>query len=1131
VLGKQHFLGMSQSPRDRKNELNMLKNDSSKYLPTLDQVIDRSPLTVAPDTPLAEVITLMGQRRPSCSLNADIPPTDIYQQLTEIANPLTSSALRDATGICVFVVEKSLEKSDSPSAQNSPLQGIFTERDLVDLIASGKNLKGVTIAEVMRQPAATLTKSEAQDIFSAVILLRQQRIHHLPILDHHGGQLLGVITPESIRQAMLQPTNILKICRVKEVMTAQVIQAPVTASVISLAELMAQHRVSCVVIAESTELSMNLPFPIPVGIVTERDIVEFQALDLDLSQMIAQTVMSTPLFGLKQEDSLWVAHQEMQQRLVRRLVVTGERGELLGIVTQSSLLRVLDPMEMSGAIDVLHDSVAERTRELQKAIASLSFTNAQLESEIATRVRAEASLHLLESAVVNANDAIVIMDAGHSDISDPTIIYVNEAFTQMTGYRPEEIIGQTPSCLRGPESNAAQVAKIRRAFSRREPLRLELINYRKDGSTYWVELNSVPVADELGNLTHWVSVQRDISDRKRMEQAFFEEKELAQVTLQSIGDAVIATDSNGCISTLNPVAEQLTGWSTSEAKGLPLASVLRIVDETTRMPIENIAQIALSQGRIVDQGHNSLLIARNNREFAIDHCVAPIHASNGKIVGAVVVFRDVTQVRTQARQLTWQATHDPLTQLVNRHEFEYQLEHALHSALGYAQEHVMLYLDLDRFKIVNDTNGHVAGDELLRQVSQLFKTNIRKTDILARLGGDEFAVLLYNCPPEQGLDVAKLLLQSIQEFRFGWQDKTFLIGVSIGLVAINPKTASTSAVLSAADLACYAAKNKGRNRVQVYQAGDRELIKQHGETEWVVQINQALEENRFRLYFQPIVHLLNFPTTGTHCEILLRLQLETGKLVSPMAFIPAAERYNLMHAIDRWVIRTLFSNLSKTFTANLLAQTPGEDSDKIVTLPACCPLSNSQSSFDKYPSLYSINLSGDSINEEKFIDFIQEQFSIYQIPPEIICFEITETVAIANLSKAASLIWKLKELGCQFALDDFGSGMSSFAYLKNLPVDYIKIDGNFIKNVADNPIDIVMVEAITKIAHVMGIKTIAEYVESQKIMDKLKELGVDYAQGYYLGKPQPCNFASPNLEGVLGDFPVNSLAFEGKLAC
>jgi diguanylate cyclase (GGDEF)-like protein/PAS domain S-box-containing protein len=960
-------------------------------------------------------------------------------------------------------------------------------------------------------------------------MLRQQKIRHLPILDN-TGQLLGVITPESIRQAMLQPANILKMRSVKEVMTSQVIQAPVTASVISLAEMMAKHRVSCVVITEKTTSLINSQFPIPVGIVTERDIVEFQALDIDLSKTIAQTVMSTPLFSLKQEDSLWEAHQEMQQRLVRRLVVTSEQGELLGIVTQTSLLGVLDPMEMSGVIDVLHACVEEQTSELQKAIASLSLTNAQLESEIATREAAEARLHLLESAVVNANDAIVIMDAGDTDISDPTIIYVNEAFTQMTGYQSEEIIGQTPSCLRGPDSDCSQVAKIRRAFSRREPLRLELINYCKDGLTYWVELNSVPVVNEAGKLTHWVSVQRDISDRKRMEQAFFEEKELAQVTLQSIGDAVIATDADGCISTLNPVAEKLTGWFTSEAKGLPLANVLRIVDETSRTPIENIAQIALSEGRIIDQGNNSLLIARNKREFAIDHCVAPIHASNGKIIGAVVVFRDVTQVRTQARQLTWQATHDALTQLVNRREFEYQLEQALHSAQGYDLKHVMLYLDLDRFKIVNDTSGHIAGDALLRQVSQLFKSIIRKTDTLARLGGDEFAALLYNCSPQEGLEFAEALLHAIRRFRFVWEDKTFSIGVSIGLVAINPQTASTSALLSAADVACYAAKNKGRDRVQVYQAGDRELLKYPGEQEWVVQINQALENNRFRLYSQPIVPLLNSVTTPAHYEILLRLQLENGQLVSPMAFIPAAERYNLMYAIDCWVIRTLFSNLSKTLSANSSQHNPLRVRDRICACPILSPRAASQSPPTKDPSLYAINLSGASINEEKFIDFIYEQFSTYKIPPEIICFEITETVAIANLGKAASLIGKLKQLGCQFALDDFGSGMSSFAYLKNLPVDYIKIDGNFIKNIVDNPIDVAMVEAITKIAHVIGIKTIAEYVESAAIMDKLKELGVDYAQGYYLGKPQPSNLDSHNLEEILGDFCVNFLAFETQLA-
>ncbi|HLO52303.1 MAG TPA: EAL domain-containing protein [Kamptonema sp.] len=1114
----------------------MQKNESPIYLPTLDQVIDRSPLTVAPDTPLIEVVTLMGQIRSTCPVGGDIPSLPLNSEGTEVRTALVSPLIGESRAGCVFVIEE----SGSQSSKTSVLKGIFTERDLVQLIASGQKLRDTTLAEVISMPVITLRESKDQDVFTALILLRQHQIRHLPILDDRD-RLVGVVTPESIRRAMLQPANILKMRSVEEVMMAEVIQAPGNASVLSLAQLMAKNRVSCIVITQEVgektqEKSEQLLNPkwvispvkscsqIPIGMVTERDIVQFQALELDLSQLEAQTVMSTPLFSLKPEDSLWVAHQEMQQRYVRRLVVEGKQGELLGILTQTNLLRVLDPMEMSGIIDALHLAVEQRTSELKSAIASLSLANAQLESEMAIRERAEERMRLLESCVVSANDAIVIMDAGFSDASDPTIVYVNEAFTQMTGYRPEEIVGKTPNSLRGPATDSTQIAKIRGAFSRREALRLELINYRKDGSTYWVELNSVPVTNEQGILTHWVSVQRDVSERKQMEQALFEEKELAQVTLQSIGDGVITTDAAGRISSLNPVAEKLTGWSTAEAKGLLLAKVLRIVNEITRAPMENIAQIALGEDRIVDQTNNGILVALSGREFAIDHSVAPIHASDGQIIGAVVVFRDVTQVRTQARQLSWQATHDALTGLVNRREFEYQLEAAINAAQNFKEDHVLLYLDLDRFKIVNDTCGHISGDELLRQTSELFKSKIRKSDILARLGGDEFAVLLYHCPLEQGLNAAESLLASIQSFRFAWQDKTFSIGVSIGLVAINSDSASTSCVLSAADVACYAAKDKGRNRVQVYQIGDRELAKQRGETQWAVRINQALEENWFSLYCQPIVPLSNPKGSPEHCEVLLRLQDETGQIVSPMAFIPAAERYNLMHAIDRWVIRTLFGYLQDSSSFRLQRQ---ENLKSNLSFP---PLAKGH--HPSLNSLYAVNLSGASINDEQFIDFLHEQFTKYMIPPEIICFEITETLAIANLSKAANFIKKLKELGCWFALDDFGSGMSSFAYLKNLPVDFVKIDGNFVKHIVENPIDLAMVEAINRIGHVMGIKTIAEYVENEAVMEKLKELGLDYAQGYYLGKPQPFHLIiSSSMGEVLGEFPTKSLTFEKKLAC
>ncbi|MGE5657735.1 MAG: EAL domain-containing protein [Actinomycetota bacterium] len=1118
----------------------MQKNDSPMYLPTLNQVIDRDPLTVGPDTPLVEVITLMGQIRSSCPLGINIPATPLAHQAANTSTVLTHPLLGEVRASCVFVIDN----TQGPSPQGSTLKGIFTERDLVRLIAGGHNLKGVKIAELMSQPVLTLTEDEAQDIFSALLLLRQHRIRHLPIVNPQG-ELVGVVTPESIRRAMLQPANILKMRSVEEVMTPEVIHAPLTASVLTLAQLMAEHRVSCVVITaeQGQEAERSTTAPIPLGLVTERDIVQFQALELDLSHLAAQTVMSTPLICIRPKEALWKAHQEMQQRYVRRLIVTGQQGELLGILTQTNLLRVLDPIEMSGIIDALHLAVEQRTSELKKAISSLSFANAQLESEIATRERAEERLRLLESAVVNANDAIVIMDSGQAglfpsdcDAADPRIVYVNEAFTQMSGYRPEEIIGKTPSYLRGPATDSAQIAKIRTAYFRREALRIELINYRKDGSTYWVELNSVPVTDAQGNLTHWVSVQRNVTDRKRMEQALFEEKELAQVTLQSIGDGVITTDASGRISSINPVAAKLTGWSTTEALGLPLPQVLRIVHEITRAPLDNIAQIVLHEGRIVDQGNNILLIARSGREFAIDHSAAPIHASDGRIIGAVVVFRDVTQVRNQARQLSWQATHDALTGLINRREFEYQLEQAINSAQNHHQHHALLYLDLDRFKIVNDTCGHVAGDELLRQISELFKNRIRKTDTIARLGGDEFAVLLYQCPVEQGIHVAESLLQSIQAFRFAWQDKTFSIGVSIGLVAINADTLSLSNVLIAADAACYAAKDKGRCRVQVYQVGDRELARARGETQWVVRINQALEENRFRLYYQSIVSLNDavggreVPSTE-HYEVLLRLHDETGQLISPMAFIPAAERYNLMQTIDRWVIGTLFSHLAKVMNQKSFTQ---EKEELLCRGTEEQARTNHHYPFPvpHYRGLYAINLSGASINDDQFIDFLHEQFLIYQIPPQVICFEITETLAIANLSKAACLIKKLKELGCRFALDDFGSGMSSFAYLKNLPVDFVKIDGNFVKNIVENPIDLAMVEAINRIGHVMGIQTIAEYVENESVLAKLQELGVDYAQGYFLGRPQPFYVTIASNSGeVLGEFHRKTLGLEEKLAC
>ena len=557
------------------------------------------------------------------------------------------------------------------------------------------------------------------------------------------------------------------------------------------------------------------------------------------------------------------------------------------------------------------------------------------------------------------------------------------------------------------------------------------------------------------------------------ESALMAEKERIAVTLSSLSEAVISTDSQGLVVYLNPMAERMTGWSLDEAKGQPVTHVISLIDEVELIPIRNPVTECLQLNSTIHLPDHAAMVLRDDRQVSIDAAAAPMREHSGQVIGAVMVCSDVSHTRRLALQLAHQVSHDALTNLTNRSAFEQRLGQLLED-IRPDDRHALLYIDLDQFKIVNDTCGHTAGDELLRQLAQVLQACIRRHDVLARLGGDEFGILLIDCDLEHATVTADKIRQAVKDFRFAWISSVFEIGASIGVVEINADNLNASIIMSSADLACYAAKDSGRNRIHIYEKTDDILLQRHGEMHWIGLIAQALEEGRFVLYRQPICPL---PETcrgnARHWEILLRMKDSDGSIIPPNLFIAAAERYNKMQRIDRWVIYNVFAALASG---------------------AFDPKDNIQ-------HLLAINLSGSTLSDETVLTFIQETGRHFNVDFSQICFEITETVAISNLSKATTFIRELKRLGCKFSLDDFGSGLSSFGYLKNLPVDYIKIDGSFVKDMVFDPIDRAMVEAITQIGHVMQIKTVAEWVEDKATLDMLSDLGVDFAQGFHLGKP------------------------------
>ena len=559
------------------------------------------------------------------------------------------------------------------------------------------------------------------------------------------------------------------------------------------------------------------------------------------------------------------------------------------------------------------------------------------------------------------------------------------------------------------------------------------------------------------------------------------EKELAQVTLHSIGDGVITTDAAGHVEYLNPVAEQYTGWRTAEARGRPLSEIYRVIDERSGKIVESLPRAAGNGSTDGLEAASMRLVSRDGSECAIRFSYAPIRNRAGEPLGMIVVFHDISQIRAMAQQLIWQASHDVLTGLVNRREFERRLGELIETAKTKDRRHALMFMDLDNFKAVNDSCGHSAGDELLRQLTTVMLSRMRGSDTLARLGGDEFGALLESCPFDQALRIANAMRETVREFRFVWENKTFSVGVSIGLVPIDAASGDSNHILTLADACCYEAKNRGRDRVQVYRPEERELTAKQGELQVVSQINRAFELGEFRLYRQSIVPLNPALKRERRYEVLVRMLDRSGTLVPPTGFMPAAERYNLLTSIERWVISSLVEYLHRQWKSGAIPHLSDPGGAR---------------------HHYSVNLSGASINDKSFPDFLRNLLTRYELPHGLLCFEITETTAISSLNRAAELMHEFKGMGCQFALDDFGTGMSSFAYLKYLPVDYLKIAGMFVKDMASDPMDYAIVEAINRISHILGMQTVAESVEDAVTLEQVTALSVDFVQGYFVATPE-----------------------------
>ena len=698
-----------------------------------------------------------------------------------------------------------------------------------------------------------------------------------------------------------------------------------------------------------------------------------------------------------------------------------------------------------------------------------------IQDEVTERKKAEEKIKESERELSRILDDMV--DTYFLVDSDGRVQRVSPSIEYLLGHSVGDCIDKAwKELFYQEEDHRAFVSAITNAFGALQNYEARLRHL--DGSVVWVTLNAHYRQNQNGDREGFEGIARDTSTARKAKETLFQEKELWRVTLESIGDGVITTDIRGRVNYLNAVAEAMTGWTNEQAQKQPLPKVMRLKADSDESAVKIPMQAWLRQGVKASLDRPAVLVKQGDAsEASIELSGSPIKSSQDKIIGSVMVFHDVTKLRALTMQLSHQATHDALTGLINRVEFDARVEQALRSSSKSEKQHSLCYMDLDQFKVVNDSCGHPAGDDLLIQITRVLRGCLRESDVLARLGGDEFGILLLGCPLQEAEKITETIRETLEKFRFRYENNEFRIGASIGVVPIADNQTTLTELMKAADSACHVAKERGRNRVHVSKPDDEDIAQHHGQMQWMQRIQHAVEQDEFALYAMPIVPIEGELEHRKHAELLLRMVENKGteeeQIIEPAAFLPAAERYHLMPLIDRWVLDKALSKLAS-------------NDAYMVRLVTC-----------------TINLSGQSLTDLKLYDYILQLLKETEVDPRRICFEITERAVIANMEVAQQFVNGLRKLGCRFALDDFGSGLSTFDYLKQLNVDYVKLDGSLVRDVATSRVSQAMVHAVNYVAHVMGMKSIAEFVETDATLQALRNLSVDYAQGYAIGKPQP----------------------------